>query len=130
MHHRRGRSAKPNEEERLLAEVYYRSLTVAEKDAHRLRQKNAMVLQLAIEQSEWEANKAVAEAARVAKLKRQQDKSVRRLKGLVVLSSSDSDSDDGSTSDDDQDPPPPRTPTAMPATERERPNDEEAPSYF
>ena len=97
---------EPNEDEWLLAWACRRSLATAETNARRLRQKNAMVLRLTIEQSEWEANKAAAEAARVAKLKRQQDKSVRRLKGLVVLSSSDSDSDDGSTSDDDQDPPP------------------------
>ncbi|XP_044431885.1 uncharacterized protein [Triticum aestivum] len=72
-----------------------------------------MALRLAIEQSEREAKEAAAEAARVAKLKQQQDKAVRWMKGLVVLSSSSSDSDgsstssDGSsTSSDDQDPPP------------------------
>ena len=53
-------------------------------DARRLRRKNAKVLQVAIEQSEREA----AEAARVAKLNRQHDMVVRRMKGLIVLSES------------------------------------------
>ena len=69
-----------------------------EMDARRLRRKNAKALRIAIEQSERKAAEAAAEAARLAKLKRQQDREVRRLKGLVILS--DSDSDDG---DDDVD---------------------------
>ena len=42
------------------------------------------------------------EAARLAKLRRQQDQAVQRLKGLVIIDFSSS-SDDGSSSDD---PPP------------------------
>ena len=41
----------------------------AETDARRLRRKNAKALRLAIEQSEREATEAVAEKARVARLK-------------------------------------------------------------
>ena len=77
----------------------------AKSDARRLRRKNAKALRLAIEQSEREAKEAAAEKARVARLKREQDRAVRRMKGLIVLS--DSDDDDSYTSfDDDQDPPP------------------------
>ena len=43
----------------------------AETDAHRLRQKNAKALRLAIEQSERDAKEAAAEKARVARLKRE-----------------------------------------------------------
>ena len=82
-----------NEDERLLAWVYRRSLMTAETDTRRLRRKNAKALWLVIEQSEWEAKEAVAEAARLAKLKRQQEKAIRRMKGLIILS--DCDSDDG-----------------------------------
>ena len=43
----------------------------------------------------------------MARLKREQDRAVRRMKGLIVLSDSDSDSDDScSSSSDDQDPSP------------------------
>lgn len=100
---RRGLPAEPDEDERLLAWVYRRSLTTAETDARRLRRKNTKALRLAIEQSEREAKEKATEAARLAKLKRQQDQAVRRLKGLIILSSCD---DDGATSDDSDDPPP------------------------
>lgn len=85
----------PDEEERLLQWVYRRSLTTAETDARRIRRINAKQLQLGIEQSE-------REAARVAKLKRKQDRIVRRLQGYIVISSSDGSDSDGS----DVDPPP------------------------
>ena len=69
------------------------------------------VLWLAIEQSKLETKEKAMEAARLAKLKRQQDRAVRRLKGLIIVSSSssssdDDDDDDGSSSDDSDDPPP------------------------
>ena len=58
------------------------------------------MLRIAIEQSE-------REAARLAKLKRQQDREVRRLKCLIILSdTSDNNDDRGSSSDDSDDPPP------------------------
>ena len=47
-----------------------------ETDARWLRGKNAKALRLAIEQSEREAKKKSLEAARLAKLKRQQDQAV------------------------------------------------------
>jgi hypothetical protein len=68
---RRGMEADPDEDARLLAWVYCRSLTTAETDARRLRRKNAKALRLAIEQSEREVTEAAVEAARMAKLKRQ-----------------------------------------------------------
>ena len=92
----------PDEEEHLLQWVYRRSLTTVETDARRLQRINAKQLRLGIEQSEREAA-AAAEAARVAKLKRKQDRVVRRLQGYIVISdSSSSDGSDGS----DVDPPP------------------------
>ena len=57
---RRGMQTELDEDVRLLDSVYRWSLTTAETDAQRLRQKNA------IEQSEREA----AEAARLAKQRR------------------------------------------------------------
>ena len=89
--------------------MYRRSLTTAETAARRLRWKNAKVLRLAIEQSEREAKEAAAEKAQVARLKREQDRAVRRMKGLIVFSDSDSDNSDCdscTSSSDDQDPPP------------------------
>ena len=77
-----------------------RSLTTAETDARRLGRKNAKALRLAIEQSEREAKEAAAEKVRVARLKREQDRAVRRMKGLIVLE------DSCTFSSDDQDPPP------------------------
>ncbi|KAE8782914.1 Bifunctional dihydroflavonol 4-reductase/flavanone 4-reductase [Hordeum vulgare] len=58
-------------------------------DARRLRQKNAKALRLVIEQSKRDTMEKAREAARLAKLKRQQDQAFRRLKGLIILSSSD-----------------------------------------
>lgn len=59
---------------------------------------NAKALRLGIEQSEQEA-------ARVAKLKRKQDRVVRRVKGYIIIS--DSSDDYGSDYDgSDIDPPP------------------------
>lgn len=55
-------------------------LTTAEMDVRRLRRKNAKALWLAIEQPEREA----AKATRVAKLKRQQDRAIRWMKGLMT----------------------------------------------
>ena len=91
---RRGLPGVPDEEKRLLAWVNCRSLTTAEIDARRLRRKNAKALRLAIEQSEREALEKAKEAARLAKLRRQQDRAVQRLKGLVIVSSSSSDESD------------------------------------
>ena len=97
---------------------------MAETDARRLRRKNAKALQVAIEHSEREAKEAAEEKARVTKLKRELDREVRRMKGLIVLSDSDSDSDNG---DCDSCTPPPQTtkslhqlwtPTAASATGR------------
>ena len=76
-----------------------------ETEAGRLRWKNAKALRLAIEQSEREAKEKATEAARLAKLRRQQDRAVQRLKGLDIVSSSSSD-DHGSSSDESDDPPP------------------------
>ena len=86
--------AEPGKDERLLAWVYRRSLTMAETDARRLRRKNAKALRLANEQSEREAKEKATEAAWLAKLWRQQDRAVQRLKGLVIVSSSSSDETD------------------------------------
>ncbi|KAE8796785.1 Phosphorylated carbohydrates phosphatase [Hordeum vulgare] len=98
---------KPDEDERLLAWVYRRSLMTAETDAQHLRRKNAKELRLAIKQSEREAKEATEEKARLARLKREQDRVVRRMKGLIILSDDDSDgSDNDNSSSDDQDPPP------------------------
>ena len=48
----------------------------------------------------------MAEKARVARLKREQDRAVHRMKGLIVLSGSDSDDGNSYTSSsDDQDTP-------------------------
>ena len=80
----------------LLAWIYRRSLMAAKTDARGLRRKNIKALRLAIEQSERKAK----EAARVAKLKQEQDRVVRRMKGLIVLE------DSCTFSSDDQDPPP------------------------
>uniref|UniRef100_M8C8N9 Phosphorylated carbohydrates phosphatase n=1 Tax=Aegilops tauschii TaxID=37682 RepID=M8C8N9_AEGTA len=65
---------EPDEDERLIAWVYRRSVMAAEADACRLRRKNAKALRLAIEQSEREAKQATTEKARVAKLKQEQDR--------------------------------------------------------
>ncbi|KAE8769190.1 hypothetical protein D1007_59217 [Hordeum vulgare] len=68
-------------------------LAPPETDARRLRRKNAKAPRIAIEQSKHEAT----EAARLAKLKREQDREVRRLKGLVILSDDDDDDHDSSS---------------------------------
>ncbi|KAE8797459.1 Phosphorylated carbohydrates phosphatase [Hordeum vulgare] len=101
----RGMPTERDEDERLLAWVYRRSLTTAEKDARRLRRKNAKAPRLAIEQSEREAKEAAKEKTRLARLKQEQDKAVRRIKELIVLSDDDYDnSESDSSSYDDQDP--------------------------
>ena len=87
----------PDDEECLLQWVNHRLLTTAEKDARRLRRINAKQLRLGIEQSEREAAEAAVEAARVAKLKRKQDRVVRCLQGYIIIF--DSSSNDGSNSD-------------------------------
>ncbi|KAE8815262.1 Phosphorylated carbohydrates phosphatase [Hordeum vulgare] len=87
----------PDEEERLLRWVYLRSLTTAEMDTQRFRGINAEQLQLGTHQSEREAAEAMAEVARVAKLKRKQDRLAQRLQGDIVIS--DSSSSDGADSD-------------------------------
>ena len=74
-------------------------------DARWLWRKNAKALRLAIEQTEREAEEAASQAARLAKLKRQQDRAVQRLKGLIVLSDSSSDGDEHVASSDDSDDP-------------------------
>ena len=90
--------AVPDDDERLLQWVYYRSLTTVEMEVPRLRRIDAKALQLGILQSEREAE----EAARVAKLKQKQDHIVRCLKGYIIINSSSSDdSDDNDGSDDD-----------------------------
>ena len=61
-----------------------------ETDARRLRRINAKQLRLGIEQSEREAAEAAVEAARVAKLKRKQDRVVRHLQGYILISASSS----------------------------------------
>ena len=76
-----------------------------ESDARRLRQKNTKALRLAIEQSERETLEKAKEAARLAKLRRQQDRAVQRLKGLVIVDSS-GDDHHGSSSDESDDPSP------------------------
>ena len=91
--HHRGTEPDANVDGRLLAWVYRHTLMTTETDARRLQRKNTKALRLAIEQSEREAKEAATEKARVARLKREQDRAVRRMKGLIVLS--DSDSDDG-----------------------------------
>jgi hypothetical protein len=96
--------AEPDEDERLLVLVYRWSLTTAEIDARWLHRKNAKALRLAIEESEREAREKETEVARLEKLKRQQDRAVRHLKGLIVVSSDDDDGD-GSSSDNSDDPP-------------------------
>ena len=90
VHHRHGLPAEPNKDEWLLAWVYCRSLTTAETDAWRVHRKNAKALRHSIEQSEREALGKVMEAAWLAKLRRQQDQAVQRLKGLVIVDSSSS----------------------------------------
>ncbi|KAE8811524.1 Phosphorylated carbohydrates phosphatase [Hordeum vulgare] len=65
--------AVPDEDERLLAWVYLRSLTTTEMDVWRIRRKNVKALRLAIEQSEHEAKEIVEENARLARLKQEQD---------------------------------------------------------
>ncbi|KAE8784252.1 Phosphorylated carbohydrates phosphatase [Hordeum vulgare] len=98
-------SREPDEDERLLAWMYRRSLTTTETDARRLRRKNAGALRLAIEQSEREANELAKEKARLVKMKREKDMVVHRMNSLIVLSDSDSDDgDNGTSSSDDQDP--------------------------
>ncbi|KAE8804498.1 Phosphorylated carbohydrates phosphatase [Hordeum vulgare] len=98
-----GFSAKPDEDELLLALIYPRSLTSAQTNARRLRRKNAKALRLAIKQSEREPKEKATEAPRLEKLKRQQGLAVRWLKWLIVLSSF---SDDHiALSDDSNDPP-------------------------
>ena len=95
----------PDEEDRLFEWACRQSLTEVEMKARRLRRVNAKQLRLGIEQSEREAAEAVAEATRVAKLKRKEDHDVRRLQGYIVISdSSDDDRCDGSNVD-----PPPAT---------------------
>ena len=85
--------ARVDPDDQFLVVVLHCSLTTAETNSWRLHRKNAKALRLAIEQSEREAKEAATEKARVARLKREQDRAVRRMKGLIVLS--DSDSDDG-----------------------------------
>ncbi|KAE8792592.1 hypothetical protein D1007_32895 [Hordeum vulgare] len=77
-------------------------------DTRQLRWENAIAFLLAIEQSEHLAKEKAAEVAPLAKLKRQQDRAVRRLKGLVIFSTSSSDDDDDEhgVSLDDSDYPP------------------------
>ncbi|KAE8789955.1 Phosphorylated carbohydrates phosphatase [Hordeum vulgare] len=90
----------------ILAWVYGWSLATAETEARRLRRKNAMVLRLAIEQSEYERKELTKETVRLAKMKIEQDGTVHRMNGPIVLSDSDFDDDDiGNSSCDDQDPP-------------------------
>ncbi|KAE8819154.1 Phosphorylated carbohydrates phosphatase [Hordeum vulgare] len=54
-HHHCGFPAEPDEDERLLASVYSRSLMKMEPDARRRSRKNSKALRLGIEQSEREA---------------------------------------------------------------------------
>ena len=106
-HRCRGMEADPDDDARVLTWVYHLSLTTVQTDACRLRRKNAKELRLAIEQSEHELKEAATEKALVARSKREQDRAVRRMKGLIVLSDSDSDGGDNCTSSsDDQDPQP------------------------
>ena len=104
---RRGLTAETDEDERLLAWVYRRSLMTAETSARWLRRKNAKALRLAIEQSKREEKEAAAEKARVVRVEREQDRAVRWMKGFIVHSDSNSDGGDSYTSSsDDQDTPP------------------------
>ncbi|KAE8771586.1 hypothetical protein D1007_56542 [Hordeum vulgare] len=69
--------------------------------------KERQAIWLVIELSECEPKEKVIEVARLAKLKRQQDRAVRWLKGLITLSpSSDDNNDHGASSDDSCNPPP------------------------
>ena len=88
---RRGLPAEPDGDEWLLVWVYRRSLTTAETGARLLCLKNDKALRLAVEQSEREAKEKATEAARLAKLKGQQDRAIRCLKGLIIVSSSNDD---------------------------------------
>ncbi|KAE8769069.1 Phosphorylated carbohydrates phosphatase [Hordeum vulgare] len=83
----------PDTEERLLQWVYRRSLTMTDTDAQWLQRINFEQLWLDIEQSEREAAEATSEAARVAKLKRNQDRLPRLHRHLLSPSSDGSDSD-------------------------------------
>ncbi|KAE8788309.1 Phosphorylated carbohydrates phosphatase [Hordeum vulgare] len=98
--------SKPDEDARLLKWVYRRSLTTVETDAQRLRRKNAKTHRIAIEESEREAAKAAAEAVRLAKLKREQDREIRWLERLVFLSDDDDDNLGSSSYDSAESPPP------------------------
>ncbi|KAI4973851.1 hypothetical protein ZWY2020_041632 [Hordeum vulgare] len=99
--------AEPDENECLLAWVYLRSLTTAETDARCFQRNNVKVFRLAIEQLVCEAKETAKEKARLARLKREKDMAVWRIKGLIILFDNDSDdSDNGISSSDDQDPPP------------------------
>ncbi|KAE8784107.1 Phosphorylated carbohydrates phosphatase [Hordeum vulgare] len=99
--------AKPDEDGCLLAWVYRLSLTTTETDTPRIQQKNATALRLAIEQSERRVKEAATETVRVAKLKREKDRAVRRMKGLMVPSDSDDEAAPPSTTT--KTPPPPVT---------------------
>ncbi|KAE8792275.1 Phosphorylated carbohydrates phosphatase [Hordeum vulgare] len=90
--------AEPDEDAGLLEWVYHRSLSAAVMEARWLRRKNVKVLRIAIERSE-------REVAWLAKLKRHQDREVRWLKGLVILSDDDDDDHDSSLDDSDDSPP-------------------------
>ena len=90
---RRELPAEHDEDQQLLVWIYRRTLCG----------KNAKALRLAIELSEREALEKAKEAARLAKLRRQQDQVVQHLKGLVIVDSSD---DDDSSSDESDAPPP------------------------
>ncbi|KAE8813853.1 Phosphorylated carbohydrates phosphatase [Hordeum vulgare] len=70
--HRCRMKREPDEDTHLLEWVYRQSLTTARTNEWWLRRKNAKALWIAIEQSECEA----AEEARLAKLKRQQEREV------------------------------------------------------
>ncbi|KAE8808012.1 Phosphorylated carbohydrates phosphatase [Hordeum vulgare] len=97
---------EPDEDERLLAWVYRRSLTTTETDAQRLRRKNVKALRLAIKQSGREAKEAAGEKARLARLKREKAGAVWQMKRLIVLFDDDSDDNDSDySSSDNQDPP-------------------------
>ena len=98
-----------DEEDRIFEWACRRSLTEAETNARGLRRLKAKQLRLGIEQSD-------REAARVAKLKRKQDRVVRRLQGYIVIS--DSSSDDYGSDSSTWTHLLPRTPTAAPATGR------------
>ncbi|KAE8807045.1 Phosphorylated carbohydrates phosphatase [Hordeum vulgare] len=97
---------EPDKDECLLAWVYRRSLTMAKTDTHCFRWKNGKALRLAIDKSKCEVKEAALQAAWVAKLKREQDIPVYRMKEIIILSDYD-DKEYGiyTSSDDDQDPP-------------------------